>query len=229
MIESRACERWPSLLDPTSTRLDVNEFDDCVAALQNASTSRVADRTLTAFAEAEGSFLRVDAVLSHSSSPQAQHIALCVLNTAIVARWNTLAPEQQSAIRNFLGNFVMAVGCNPVALQHHRHLVVKAAATLVSVAKHEWPERWPSFVADVIGSVAGAPEAQNALLIMRLLIEEVFECGARTMTTRWVERKQAALAGDFGSIFDLCCRVGILLQCLQIQRCSPAEVAFGET
>ena len=42
--------------------------------------------------------------------------------------------------------------------------------------KHEWPHKWPSFIADIVGASRSSESlCQNNMVIFELLSEEIFD------------------------------------------------------
>ena len=51
------------------------------------------------------------------------------------------------------------------------------------VLKQEWPQRWPSFVPDLVGaSKTSETLCENSMIILKLLSEEVFDFSRGSMT-----------------------------------------------
>jgi exportin-1 len=192
-----------------SQPVDVDAIEATVQALSSSDPHLVmeAQSVLTRFQEHGDAYTRVDALLERTTNPHTQFFALSVLEAAINSRWNVMPSEQQQGIRDFLVGFLMAQCQSLHAMRANRPVVMKLNTALVAVAKREWPGRWPTFVQEVVASAEHGPAyAENAAALLEMLVEEVFEFGAKSMTRRWIERKKKALADDFGLVWDYCGR-----------------------
>lgn len=187
--------------------VDVRVFDEVVGAMSSGTPAQIieAQEVLTKFKDHPDAFYRVDKLLTESQVMSTRYFALQVLDETIMQRWNTLAAENQQAIRNFIINLVVRECTSFHHIRQNRALLTKMNTTLVSIAKREWPVRWPTFIQDICSSAGPQdPMVENNLNLLRLVGEEVFEFGEKTLTSRWIERKKKALAEDFRFIMELC-------------------------
>ncbi|CCW62774.1 unnamed protein product [Phytomonas sp. EM1] len=190
-----------------SQPLDVELFDSVVLKLASGSPVEIMDaqEVLTRFKQTPDAFFRVDKLLSKSKNMSTKFFALQILEDTILQRWNSLDAANQSAVRGFVLSLILQECASLDNIRRNRALLTKLNTTLVSIAKREWPVRWPSFIQDIAGSARyDEPMVENNLNLFRLIGEEIFEFGAKTLTSRWVERKKAALADDFRYIMDVC-------------------------
>ena len=67
-----------------------------------------------------------------------------------------------------------------VARSRFSHIAESSAG---QVLKQEWPQRWPSFVPDLVGaSKTSETLCENSMIILKLLSEEVFDFSRGSMT-----------------------------------------------
>ncbi|EAN80378.1 exportin 1 [Trypanosoma brucei brucei TREU927] len=190
-----------------SKPVDVQRFDQVVQYLSTGSPQEIvrAQEVLTAFKERPDSFLRVGDLLTKSVNLTTRFFALQVLEDAILHRWNTFTAEQCQEIRNFVVNMIVGECVSFNQIRSRRALLMKMNSALVSIAKREWPVRWPTFIKDVCSSAGpDEPLVENNLNILRMVGEEIFEFSEKTLTTRWLKRKKEALQSDFQAILQLC-------------------------
>lgn len=210
-----------------SQPLDVRQFDQVVASMSSGSPAQImqAQDVLTRFKSSPDAFYRVDKLLTESQNTSTRFFALQVLEETILQRWNTLSRDNQQAIRNFVVSLIVRECTSFAHIRQHRALLTKMNMTLVSIAKREWPVRWPTFIQDITTSASPSdPMVENNLNLLRLVGEEVFEFGEKTLTSRWVERKKQALAQDFRFIMELCVMVIVNAQDTALLRAALATL-----
>lgn len=210
-----------------SQPLNVQQFDQVMTSMSSGSPAQImeAQEVLTKFKANPDAFYRVDKLLTESQNTSTRFFALQVLEETILQRWNTLSTENQQAIRNFVVTLIVRECTSFAHIRQNRALLTKMNMTLVSIAKREWPVRWPTFIRDISSSAAPTdPMAENNLNLLRLVGEEVFEFGEKSLTSRWVERKKQALAQDFRFIMELCVMVIVNAQDTALLRAALATL-----
>lgn len=71
--------------------------------------------------------------------------------------------------------------------------------------KQEWTTTWRNFVPDICGSAReNQAKCENALNILKLLSEEVFDFSKNTLLAQQASKLKANMTSDFGAIFELC-------------------------
>lgn len=193
-----------------SKPVDVQQFDAVVQVLSGGNPADImrAQEILTQFKERPESFFRVDKLLTESTNVATRFFALQVLDDNIIKMWNSLTIENQQAVRNFIIGLITNECRSFDHIRRNKPLLTKMNSTLVSIAKREWPLRWPNFIQDICTSATlDVPMVENNLNLLRLVGEEVFQFGEKTLTSRWRERKRHALAGDAVYIMNLCSSV----------------------
>lgn len=186
--------------------VNVKAFDAVMTTLSSGQPGEImrAQEILVEFKRRPDAFLRVDKLLTESQNTHTRFFALQVLDDTIEQRWNTLNEENQRAIRNFIMNLIVQDCTSFERVRANKVLLTKMNSTLVSIAKREWPVRWPNFIQDVCASAGPThPMVENNLNLLRLVGEEVFQFGEKTLTSRWIERKKQALSEDFRYIMEL--------------------------
>ena len=127
-----------------------------------------------------------------------------VLEGVIKFRWKLLPSEQREGIRSYLVQKVITISQDERSLRAESSLVNKLNLTLVQVLKHEWPQNWPSFIGDIVGSSRTSEVlCENNVVILRLLSEEVFDFSKDSMTAAKAEALRHSLSAEFCQIFEL--------------------------
>lgn len=172
----------------------------------NATDRNAAQGLLTSLQELPNAWVRVDKVLDYpGSSINAKFFALQILEKLIRYRWKTLPRSTCESIRNYVVNKVIALSETDESLSREGVFVSKLNLILVQIVKQEWPDKWGSFISDIVGASKGSvPLCENNMKIMRLLSEEVFEFSAGEMTQDKVSHLRTRFNEDFSRIFDLC-------------------------
>ncbi|KAH8603427.1 Importin beta N terminal domain [Trypanosoma vivax] len=198
-----------SILD-FSTPVDVQKFDQVVQYLSTGSQQEImkAQKVLTDFKERPDAFLRVAPLLVGSENQMTRFFALQVLEEAILHRWNSFTESQCGEIRSLLVNTIVNECVSFSRIRSHKALLTKMNSALVSIAKREWPVRWPNFIQDICSSAGPTePLVENNLNLLRIIGEDIFEFSEKTLTSRWIKRKKEALKSDFQLILGLCLSV----------------------
>ena len=90
-------------------------------------------------------------------------------------------------------------------MNRERVFVSKLNLTLVEILKQEWPQNWPTFISDLVGSSKTSEVlCENNMKILKLLSEEVFDFSRDNMIAEKVKVMKESLNGEFASIYHLC-------------------------
>jgi len=75
----------------------------------------------------------------------------------------------------------------------------------VAIVKQEWSTSWKSFITDIC-SYGGQGECQceNALSILKLLSEEIFDFSKVSLTKKQAELLKGTYIEDFKTVYSLC-------------------------
>lgn len=193
------------LLDPAA-EFDLALFEAVVASLSSPNSHDImrAQDVLVKFKAMPQSFFRSDFIISQSQSTHAKMIGLQIMEEGIMKKWNTLDDAQKNSVKAFLIQQIVQECTSWSKMRSNRMLLTKLNASLVAIAKREWPLRWPSFVQDVASSASvNEPMIENNIQLLTLLGEDIFEFGEKGMTSRWAARKKAALQADFEIVYSL--------------------------
>ena len=115
-----------------------------------SSSQRVADEILRAFAEHPEAWTRVDQILEKSSSDNSKFFGLQILDTTVKTSWGRLPQDQREGIRNYVSNVIINICGNDALFRSQRQFLNKVNVILVQVLKHDWPNKWPSFIPDLV-------------------------------------------------------------------------------
>ncbi|KAL0225343.1 hypothetical protein RCL1_003255 [Eukaryota sp. TZLM3-RCL] len=208
-----------SLVDFSLSEDDfLKHFDSVVAALYSSSSNpnqqNQAQQLLVEFQQNQRAYTRVISIIMKSSSDQGKYIALSVLEELVNFRWKVLPPAEALGIKQFVQEFVVKLSNSENASEL---LLRKADKVLVDIAKHEWPEKWPTFLSDIVNSTFSSEGmARNNLFILRLLSEEIRDFSDRSvLISARAQALKNQLNREFSAVFDTC------LKLLQFQGIPP--------
>ena len=84
-------------------------------------------------------------------------------------------------------------------------MLTKLNATLISIVKHEWTISWKNFITDICNDAKTTQSrCENALNILKLLSEEVFDFSKNTLLSQQAATLKQIMTTDFQHIFTLC-------------------------
>ena len=87
-------------------------------------------------------------------------------------------------------------------------LLTKMNSTLISMVKLEWNNSWTDFIPDICNSANDSiNKCENALNILRLLSEEVFDFSKGMILRSEVNKFKTQMNTQFGQVFQLCLNV----------------------
>ena len=160
---------------------------------------------MTGLQEHEMMWTRADAILERSANPNTKFFALQVLDGVIKYRWNALPDDQREGIKNFISNLIIKLSTDEASFRRDRAFINKINNVLVQILKHDWPQRWGSFVGDLVGAAKQSESlCENCMSILRLLSEEVFDFSRGELTQAKIMELKNALNTDFPLIHELC-------------------------
>lgn len=191
-----------------SKPLDVSLLDGTVQAFYTATDAQqrtAAEGVLRQLKEHPETWTRVDAILETSSNPNTKFFALQVLEDVIKYRWNALPAEQREGIKNYISQVVIKMSGDEAVFRRERSYVNKLNVILVAVLKHEWPQRWQSFIPDLVGAAKTSETlCENCMQILKLLSEEVFDFSKGELTQAKTKELKTSLNAEFALIHELC-------------------------
>ncbi|KAJ3679421.1 hypothetical protein LUZ60_017432 [Juncus effusus] len=115
-------------------------------------------------------------------------VALQVLEKVIKYTWSFIPVQHRDEIRNYIPNLIVQLSAHEESFIRQRQYIDKLNLIMVQVLKHDEPERWKTFIADMI-PVAQASETicENCMCILKLLIEEVYKYSKGEMPQRKID------------------------------------------
>lgn len=139
-------------------------------------------------------------ILNESQHQYAVWFACLTLERVAQTQW-TNVPNRDD-VRSFVLRY---------ALRQHggglpKHVVVKLAKVVVEMAKHDWPERYPSFLQDILSACAQPDEATSTagLQILLLTIEEfALDSSKAVITSARKNELRSMLRQEVGNIMKL--------------------------
>lgn len=183
------------LLD-TSGAFEVELLDRIVSGFYSTGQSSLGN-TLVAFQSNTETYVRAPEILERSKLPQAHTMAASMLESVVRYRWESLTVARQLELKGFVASWISAncATANPALLN-------KMDLVLVNMVKHEW---WPDFIPSLVAgwSNQGDALATNAMRVLLLLSEEVFDYGADSLTQADKHRVQTAFSQQFTQVFGL--------------------------
>ena len=122
---------------------------------------------MTSLQEHELMWTRADAILEQSQNPNTKFFALQVLDGVIKYRWNALPDDQREGIKNFISNLIIKLSTDATSFRRDRAFINKINNVLVQILKHDWPQRWGSFVPDLVGAAKQSESLCDHMNILR--------------------------------------------------------------
>lgn len=155
---------------------------------------------------------------------RAQRFALQVLDGTIQRAWRVLPAEQAEGIKEFVVQSAIDLASSFETLDNERTFVLKLNSVLIQIVVQEWPDKWPTFISDIVGASKSSESlCENNMRILKELSDEVrcpklycvhsgvththnaqvFENPGR-MTEAKATRLKESMKEEFGAVFELC-------------------------
>eukprot|EP01061_Rhynchopus_euleeides_P002436 TRINITY_DN11873_c1_g4_i1.p1 TRINITY_DN11873_c1_g4~~TRINITY_DN11873_c1_g4_i1.p1 ORF type:complete len:1076 (+),score=411.04 TRINITY_DN11873_c1_g4_i1:196-3423(+) len=191
-----------------SKPFDVALFDQVVATMYGQTNQPgligVAAKVLEEFRASPEAWKHADTILRNSQQDAAKYLALQTLDGTIQSAWHALPEMQRTGVRNFIINMIVELSGTSEGLATRRFLLQKLNHTLVQILKKDWPEKWPTFIQEIVASAKSSDTImQNNLVIIRQLSEEIFDFSKGKMTASQIKVRKQAFNQEFGSIFNM--------------------------
>ena len=130
---------------------------------------------------------------------------LQILESVIKFRWGALPEEQRQGIKNYISNLIIKLSSDEQTFRRQKVFLNKLNVILVQVLKQDWPHKWPTFIADIVGaSKTSETLCENSMQILKLLSEEVFDFSRGEMTQAKIKDLKNSLNSEFKQIHELC-------------------------
>lgn len=195
-----------AILDFTR-EFDVQLFDRIVNTFYTGrgADQHMAQQVLTQFQENPDAWTRADVILTHSQVAQSKYIALQVLEKVIQTRWKILPVEQSQGIKNYVVSLIIKVSSEDATMVAERTFLHKLNIVLVQILKQDWPQKWPTFISEIVASSRTSVSlCENNMHILKLLSEEIYDFGCEQLTQRKVKTLKEQMSGEFNEIYTLC-------------------------
>ena len=123
-------------------------------------------------------------------------------------RWQILDNESKMNMRNFMVQLVLNLPEQVKSQPNSQHLLTKLNATLISIVKLEWGKSWQNFIQDICSSATeNEAKCENALNILKLLSEEVFDFSKGTILQKDAAVLKAQMSTEFEMVYNICNQV----------------------
>lgn len=111
-------------------------------------------------------------------------------------------------MRDFMINLVLTLPEQLKDTPNSSHLLTKLNSTLISIVKLEWGNSFHNFIPDICSSAQDSVhKCMNALNILKLLSEEVFDFSKGSMLKSQVTQFKQQFYNQFQQIYQLCMSV----------------------
>ena len=106
-----------------------------------------------------------------------------ILENVIRFKWGALPDEQREGIKNFLSNLIISYTTDEAVFRRETTFINKLNIILVQILKHDWPNKWRTFIPDLVSaSKTSETLCENSMKIFKLLSEEVFDFARLDLT-----------------------------------------------
>ena len=103
-----------------------------------------------------------------------QRFALSILDGTIQRAWKVLPAEQAEGIKEFVVQNVIALASSFESMENEKTFVLKLNQVLIKIVVQEWPDKWPTFISDLVGASKSSESlCENNMRILKLLSDEV--------------------------------------------------------
>lgn len=190
-----------------SKPFDCGLLDQIISIWSDGSNPQrpAADAFLARLRESPDMWKRADAVLETSKNDYSKFFILMVLKNTISTRWKVIPVDQREGIRNYIVGKIIALSASNELMHANNQLLCQLNQTLVTILKQDWPQNWPSFIGDIVGSSKSSESlCENNMKILKLLSEDVFVFSSESMTTLKIKQMKESLNEEFSQVFQLC-------------------------
>lgn len=94
---------------------------------------------------------------------------------------------------------------NENLMSQNQPLVTKLNSTLISIVKLEFQSDWKNFISELCSDAnSSQSKCENALNILKLLSEEVFDFSKNSITANEAKQLKDQMTAQFEAVFNLC-------------------------
>ena len=176
--------------------------------------NKAAEAALVTFQRHPMAWTRAPQILEQSTKLSARILALNILEETVRTKWSVLPVTEREGIRQYIVSLIIRLSSQPpsqsaaslgLSLPDHSLYLRKCNVVLVALVKQDWPERWPSFIPELVeSSKSSSSLCLNNMAILCLLSEEVFDYSAGVLTEGKSREMKQHLSSSFTLIFTLC-------------------------
>lgn len=130
---------------------------------------------------------------------------LQILEATIKFKWGALPLDQREGIKSYLSNLIIKFSTDEALFRKERTFLNKLNVVLVQVLKHDWPNKWQSFIPDIVSASKNSESlCENTMVILKLLSEEIFDFSRGELTQAKTKELKNSLNNQFQLIHELC-------------------------
>ena len=169
-----------SLLDFSAPLLNIAVLDELSDSFYRDG-NKTAEAALVTFQRHPMAWTRAPQILEQSSKLSARILALNILEETVRTKWSVLPVSEREGIRSYMVGLIIRLSSQPPAqsaaslglsLSDHSLYLRKCNVVLVALVKQDWPERWPSFIPELVASSKSSSSlCFNNMNILSLLSE----------------------------------------------------------
>lgn len=150
--------------------LNVEEFDKLILDALNPKsiTKNQSEKQLMEFREESESWRYVDTILKNTKQRQSALYALMILDDVVKTKWLAFENDQKDNIKSYVVQLIIST------YSDDKIIVNKLNHILIQILKMEWPNRWSTFIPEIINTAnTDVKFCKNTLEILRILIDEL--------------------------------------------------------
>ncbi|KAK8802110.1 hypothetical protein WA158_006505 [Blastocystis sp. Blastoise] len=182
-------------------------FDSAISAFYNVKdpNNAAASKFVHEFREKEGVWKIVFDIVEKCQNKYSIFYGLNILEEFVKYKWYMVPVEERNTIKDRTVQNIITITSSATGPMKDPSIISKWNLVLIEILKKEWPDNWPSFVSDLVGSSKVNEDlCDNNIIILKLLVEDVFQYNQESLTSQRSEKLQTELKTDLGAIFDLC-------------------------
>jgi exportin-1 len=187
---------------------DINSLDAVINQFYHSSGNdevEVFNSFLTALKDRPDMFNKVEDIISSNVSSHTKFFALKILEDVCRFKWGSIQKEQRKGICNFVCDTIIKFATDETTFIKERIFLNKLNIILVQIVKHDWPNKWPTFISDIIKASQGSETlCENSIMIFKLLSEEIYHFSKDQLGQAKMNSLKSSLCTEFLLIHDLC-------------------------